>query len=258
MKRLALDTSTSTLSLSLFQEEDLIASEMSNITKQHGEHLLVHVAQLLDWAHWSADQLDAIYLGIGPGSYTGLRIGTTMAKVWAKNSGCSLFTCSSLALMAGQLFDPSEEFILVPLMDARRGTAYTGAYQWQKDHLVNLLPDQHVDWQDWLERSLCPYLKRLSKPKHLVFITADDGELVQHGMDLFEGLATYSLVTGFQAWPDTRYALQVPNQEIRDIDTLTPFYAHLTLAEQEWAQKNSEKIDQNERYVEQTNETSLS
>ena len=258
MKCLALDTSTSTLSLSLFQEGELLASRSSNITKQHGEHMLNQVAQILDQAQWQANQLDALYFGQGPGSYTGLRIGATMAKVWAKNLGCSLYACSSLALMAGQIQDPGENLILVPLMDARRGTAYTGAYQWQAGQLVQLVEDQHVDWQEWVESTLCPALESTCNRSCLVFITTDGWDLVDLVKDQLVSLLPYHVITEHHAWPDTRSALIVPHEEVQDIDTFTPFYAHLTLAEQEWAQRNAKEINKHEKYVEQTNETNLS
>ena len=106
------------------------------------------------------DDLQALAVTIGPGSFTGVRIGVATAKGLAWGLSCQLFAVTSLEAMAGALLaDHDEADLAVPVLDARRGEIFAGIYQrqglWVKpvappaalkpdqwwDHLLSVVPD---------------------------------------------------------------------------------------------------------------------
>ncbi|EUJ25191.1 hypothetical protein PCORN_18374 [Listeria cornellensis FSL F6-0969] len=92
--------------------------------------------------------LTKIAVAEGPGSYTGLRIGVTVAKTMAWDLQIPLVGVSSLAVMAqnGRFFDG----LIVPVMDARRGNVYAGIYKATEQGLTTIKPDQHLAFTDLL------------------------------------------------------------------------------------------------------------
>ena len=152
MKQLGVSTSTDTLSLAVFEENQSLASVTLNSRRKHGELLLEAIHDLLKHMSWSATDLDEIYIDVGPGSYTGLRIGVTMAKTWAFANEVAIYSLSSMALQASNLIDtPRANDLVVSLMDSRRNTAYTGVYEICDGKVRERIPDQHVEWENFLE-----------------------------------------------------------------------------------------------------------
>lgn len=112
MKLLAWDTSAKAGTIvalefkpeaSSFQEVRLAGEWALNVDSQHSERLLWGIHQLLQSAQWKLEQVDLFGVGIGPGSFTGLRIGVTTARTLAHAVGKPLIGVSSLAAMARPL-----------------------------------------------------------------------------------------------------------------------------------------------------------
>lgn len=262
MKSLAIDTSSNFLSLALFNDSDLIVLQQLNIGRQHGEYLIPAVRNLLDQVNWQPQDLTRLYIGQGPGSYTGIRIGVTMVKTWAKALKIEVYALSSLALMASQSYSPAEtKSLLVPVIDARRGTAYTGAYAWRKQgdstSLQSLIEDQHIDWQNWVETQLFQLIDH-QQIKELVFIGQAIGDLIDTvEASLKDKKVSYSIIDSHKTWPAVENALLIENNLVKDIDIFVPYYAHQSLAEQEWekSQETQTKEETNEGFIEHFYET---
>jgi tRNA threonylcarbamoyladenosine biosynthesis protein TsaB len=98
----------------------------------HSSELLPLLASLLEQAGCDWDQLDAIAVGVGPGTFTGLRIGVATARALAQALGVPLHPVSSLEALAGGLAvtaSPSAATRLLPLIDARRGQVFASLYR---------------------------------------------------------------------------------------------------------------------------------
>lgn len=101
---------------------------------RHTENLLPTIARLLDELDWEAHTLSAVFVGAGPGSFTGLRIGMATAKGIALASDCPVFSVDSLeaiaetACSAIQAYSPRPAYI-VPLIDARKGRLYAAFFR---------------------------------------------------------------------------------------------------------------------------------
>ena len=117
---LAFDTSTKACSVALFRATELLAFSHT-VTEGfvHAEQLHVRIGALMKQASLSFDQLDAVAVGKGPGSYTGLRIGVSAAKGLAYALDIPLIAVESLDFMLFSASLGSKSFVM-PMIDARR------------------------------------------------------------------------------------------------------------------------------------------
>jgi len=122
MITLAIDTSFHYLTLVLYRDKDVINSIQKEAFKQQSETILVEINALFDKANISPKDLNRIVLTDGPGSYTGLRIGMTVAKVLGALANIEVYTLSSLHVLAGL-----EKNVHI-LLDARAKRAYYAHY----------------------------------------------------------------------------------------------------------------------------------
>lgn len=128
MKILYLETSSKNCSVAISDDEKLlcVAEEVSENYKQ-SESLHSFVEWALEGAELSIKDIDAVCLGKGPGSYTGLRIGAASAKGFCYGLNIPLIAVNSLESMKepflGQNYD-----LVIPLVDARRMEVYTAVY----------------------------------------------------------------------------------------------------------------------------------
>lgn len=118
MITLAIDTSFHYLTLVIYKNEDIIASIQKEAFKQQSETILVEIQNLFNKVHLKPTDLKQIVLTDGPGSYTGLRIGMTVAKVLGAMAGIQVYTLSSLHVLAGL-----EKDVHI-LLDAKAKRAY--------------------------------------------------------------------------------------------------------------------------------------
>jgi tRNA threonylcarbamoyladenosine biosynthesis protein TsaB len=130
VKVLGLDTATSTASVAIVDDGRVIAETWGQAGAPHAE-LLVMIDAVCTGAGLGPRELDAIAVGAGPGSFTGLRIGMATAKGIAFAARCPLWAVSSLAALAYvELCAPDpRDGVVVGVLDARRGEVYAGAYR---------------------------------------------------------------------------------------------------------------------------------
>ncbi len=127
MKILSIDTTAIAGSVALTEDEEAVAQEQQDSRGTHSEKLIAAVDRLLREAGWDRADVEAVAVAIGPGSFTGLRIGLAAAKGFALALGLPIAGASSLRSLAinGRGF----EGIVAPLIDARRGEIYAAAFR---------------------------------------------------------------------------------------------------------------------------------
>lgn len=119
MKTLCMDTAHRYLVLALVEDGNVVASHMSEAWKKQSETIFVELLKLMDEAKWSVDDITRVVISRGPGSYTGIRIAMSIAKVLTTQKDIDLYTVSTLQLYAGL------ENVYV-MLDARSKRAYFG------------------------------------------------------------------------------------------------------------------------------------
>ena len=151
MNVLALDTSNYSLGIALVNEEKVIGEYMTNMKKNHSVRVMPGIERLLGDCDMKPADIDKIVVAKGPGSYTGVRIGVTIAKTLAWTLNIPLVGISSLEVLAascGRYFDG----FVSPLFDARRGQIYTGLYQFNNGQLESVIHDRILLSVDWAEQ----------------------------------------------------------------------------------------------------------
>jgi tRNA threonylcarbamoyladenosine biosynthesis protein TsaB len=165
----------------------------------------------------------------GPGSYTGVRIGVTIAKTLAWSLKIPLVGVSSIEIIAagaGRYFDG----YISPLIDARRGQVYTGLYEYQSGNLVTVKEDRLVLSADWAVA-----LKEEMKP--ILFVGND---LLLHQAvieDTLRTQAVFAAITEHNPRP-SELALLGKDKQGEDIHSFVPNYIRLAEAEAKWLEAN--------------------
>ena len=122
---LGIDTATQTGGVALLDQEALRGEYLLNVSVTHSERLMRSIQMLMRDSHISGEDITGIAVSLGPGSFTGLRIGVTVAKTLAWVWGCPLVGVSTLKALAIQ---GAGGELLCPLIDARRENVYAAVY----------------------------------------------------------------------------------------------------------------------------------
>lgn len=131
---LGIETSSRRGSVALVERDRVVGVRLHEEVNRHGERIVPLVEELLAEAGWSRESLDRVGVGIGPGSFTGLRIGLALASGIALGLGCPIVGISSLRAMA--FAAPSEADPVAAVLDARRSEYFVAVYSAAGEELV--------------------------------------------------------------------------------------------------------------------------
>jgi tRNA threonylcarbamoyladenosine biosynthesis protein TsaB len=235
MKVLGIDTSNLILSVAVVEEEKVLGEYTTNLQKNHSTRLMPAISMLLDELTLDPQELGAIAVAHGPGSYTGVRIGISTAKTLAWAAGIPIVGISSLQVLAGNVpFFPGR---ICPLFDARRGQVYTALF-----HESERVADDAL-------RMLDDWLNQLDTESLQVLFLGDD--LALHKGTIQQRLGKQA-VFGQAEWniPRASYIARTGVRHILEgrqvkASEIVPQYLQLAEAEAKWLanQGSSEQVD---------------
>jgi tRNA threonylcarbamoyladenosine biosynthesis protein TsaB len=127
---LSIETSTSVCSVAVHSDGKLQSLSELSESGAHAERLVLLVEEVLEKAEIGFQDLDAIAVSEGPGSYTGLRIGVSTAKGLAFGLGKPLIGVNTLQALASAL-DVKEDELIIPVLDARRMEVFREVFDWK-------------------------------------------------------------------------------------------------------------------------------
>jgi tRNA threonylcarbamoyladenosine biosynthesis protein TsaB len=130
MKVLGIDTSTSCGSVGLIDDGEIISDYLLNIPVTHSERLLSAIEFVLREAHCPIGNIDGWAISLGPGSFTGLRIGVSTVKGLAFATEKPVAGVSTLDVLASQIAPTS--YLICPILDARKQEVYTAFYRYEE------------------------------------------------------------------------------------------------------------------------------
>ncbi|WP_223596524.1 tRNA (adenosine(37)-N6)-threonylcarbamoyltransferase complex dimerization subunit type 1 TsaB [Neobacillus bataviensis] len=233
MTILAIDTSNYALGVSLLEENQVLGEYITNLKKNHSVRIMPAIQTLMKDCERVPGDLTKIVVAKGPGSYTGVRIGVTIAKTLAWTLNIPLVGISSLEILAsgtGRYFDG----YVSPLFDARRGQVYTGLYQFENGQLSVVEQDQLVMAVDWAAK-----LAEMTKP---ILFVGNDLPIHQSKLEEIVGTkAFFASITEHNPRP-SELALLGRNKDGENVHTFVPNYIRLAEAEAKWLEakgKNS-------------------
>lgn len=140
MKILAFDSSGLVASVAIVQDDNLIAEYTTNYKKTHSQTLLPMLDEVVRMTETDKKSFDLLAVAAGPGSFTGLRIGSATVKGLALAWDIPVVAVSTLEALAYNAWGSRR--IICPIMDARRRQVYTGLYRFDKDDKIEVLMDQ--------------------------------------------------------------------------------------------------------------------
>lgn len=149
MKILGIDTATWTASVGLSRDGEEVAERSLATRGSHGLSLLGMIDELLAAAAWRMSDLQGVAVSIGPGSFTGLRIGLATAKGLAFALGIPLAGIRTLVAMA--FAAGVRDGLVCPILDARKGEVYAALIEFRQGAAEVVQPEVAVALERWLE-----------------------------------------------------------------------------------------------------------
>ncbi|MFH2012378.1 MAG: tRNA (adenosine(37)-N6)-threonylcarbamoyltransferase complex dimerization subunit type 1 TsaB [Pseudomonadota bacterium] len=151
MKILAVETSTMAGSVALIDSEELVSEYLLNINITHSERLLSAVDCIIRDTKISVDEIDGFAVSIGPGSFTGLRIGISTIKGLAYATDKPVVGIPTLDAMAENIF--FTDYLICPILDARKKQVYAALYKKSiENRLEKITPDLAINPDELLKK----------------------------------------------------------------------------------------------------------
>lgn len=228
---LAIDTSAKPVSCALMQDDKLLASYYANTGLTHSQTLLPMVEHLLHTADVTMEQIDALAVNAGPGSFTGVRIGVSAVKglAFAHKKPCiSVSTLESMALPLGV-----SDALICCVMDARCQQVYTALFERGEDGACNRLTEDEALSLDTLKDRLVTY----DRP---VILVGDGSELCYNNLQSsVSRLRLAPSPVRFQCAAGTAMAAMAKYMagDTLSAEELLPLYLRLPQAERELQQR---------------------
>lgn len=149
MKLLAIDSSGLVASVALVNDGIMVAEYTTNFKKTHSQTLLPMIDTIGSMTGYDLKEIDAIAVAAGPGSFTGLRIGSSTAKGLGLAWNKPIIAVPTLEGLAYNLFGFAS--IICPIMDARRNQVYTGLYCFDREDFQVISEQKAVSIDEIIE-----------------------------------------------------------------------------------------------------------
>ncbi len=226
---LALDSTAVAASVALCDGEKMLANYTINLGNTHSETLLPMVEAVMKAAHITAADIDLFAASVGPGSFTGVRIGAATIKGLAFGKEKPCIGVSTLEALAYNLI--GFDGIACPVMNARRSQVYTALFEVNANcELRRLTPDKAISIQE-LETELLTQIRP-------VYFAGDGYEIAREGFSRFTAPETPAILIPQNAYSVAMCALKQYGEGVRTTDLeLSPVYLRLSQAERERAEK---------------------
>lgn len=235
---LAIDTSTNVMGVALANGQKVIAELITNEKKNHSVRLMPAIEHLLHEVDLTVKDLNTIIVAKGPGSYTGVRIGVTVAKTLAWTLNIPIVGVSSLEMLAlnGRYFDG----YVSPLIDARRGQIYTSLHQFKEGNPETVEKECIIQSERWGEK-----LKSLDKP--ILFLGNDVGKHEEQLQRALNEYAVFGKLAEQNPRPGELAVLGMRRKPEENVHLFTPDYVQMAEAEKKWLDAQKDGNESNER-----------
>lgn len=212
---LFIETSSINCSVAIFNDSQLLALIEKQETNVHASSITLFIEEATKKANISLSQLDAIAVGKGPGSYTGLRIGVSTAKGLCYALNKPLIACNSLRSLFEQAksLENNPTPLYIPLIDARRMEVYTCQFNYNAELIEDIdavILDEHS------------FVKK-SEDFEIIFF----GDGVEKTKVFFENNSRVKFIDNL--YPSAKYMLsealdRYSNNQFEDVAYFEPFY----------------------------------
>lgn len=233
MKILSIDTSAKTASVAVTDGETLVSECFVNAGLTHSRTLMPMVDNALKQADMKIEDIDAFCVNVGPGSFTGIRIGVAAVKGLALTDGKPCAGVSTLESTAYNFVD--ENAVICSVMDARCNQVYSALFSVENGTVTRMSQDYAVPIAELTEE-----LKKITdKP---VILAGDGAEICYNAMkDIVPGIKISAQSRRYQRAYGAALAALKQDGAFGDSALLTPVYLRLPQAERELKLKKENK-----------------
>lgn len=216
MRILGIDTSSKVLSIALSEDETLIIEESDLLDRRHSSLLVPKINDILEKSNFSINDIDAFIIGLGPGSFTGLRIGVSTVKgfgIATKKPCIGIPSIDALPLNVEGGYAT-----IVPIIDAKRQQLYCAVYKKEEDRITRR--------SRYLLLSVVELIKMVKGP---TFFLGDGVSLYREKIELLNKRAVF-LEEEFW-YPRAGNLIKLALKKIKkykkcDLEKLTPIYMY--------------------------------
>lgn len=143
MKILAIDTSSFPASAAIADDNVILGEYVIRNQRKHSQNIMVMVQRLFDDINMNISEIDAFAVTVGPGSFTGLRIGISTIRAFAQAMNKPAIAVNTLEALAYN-FACTENAIIIPMLDARRDEVFAAAYTFDEASIKEIMPPSVV------------------------------------------------------------------------------------------------------------------
>lgn len=209
---LCIETATTNCSVALARDGEIVGlKEDYNNQYSHAERLHVYIKEMLEENQLTSEDLDAVAVSKGPGSYTGLRIGVSAAKGLCFSVDIPLISVPTLTSLAHQVKQEEGDFI-VPLLDARRMEVYTAGFDALKGEVLKTeakVLDKH-SFEEFLNRGKVTFIGD-GVPKFQAMCTHENARFLQDKLPSAKEMAALAFA-------------KYQKEDFEDVAYFEPFY----------------------------------
>ena len=149
MKILSIESASVSASCAVSEDENILGEYTLRHKKTHSEKLMPLIEDLMQELGLKLNDIDLIAVSKGPGSYTGLRIGASIAKSLAFATGVKIVGVPTMKSLAANVYD--DDKLIVPIMDAKAGRIYTGVFKWENGECTKVLEQFPCNVEELIE-----------------------------------------------------------------------------------------------------------
>jgi tRNA threonylcarbamoyladenosine biosynthesis protein TsaB len=233
----AIETSGRNGSVAVARGGVLLAQRELAASSRHAVELMPVIRELVRGQGWKPAEIDHVYISLGPGSFTGLRIAVAIARALAQAVGCRLVGVPSLDVIAENA--PAEFRVVVPILDAKRGQVFAARYEREAEGLRRIGEPGLVDPAAFVSEAL-QRARGLDGPGGKVAVL---GEGVDYHRPAILSAGEGVVELDKSLWPGRASTVHrlgwtmAQRQMFSDPATLLPIYIRLPEAEEVWRKK---------------------
>ncbi|MBS4538097.1 tRNA (adenosine(37)-N6)-threonylcarbamoyltransferase complex dimerization subunit type 1 TsaB [Clostridium sp. D2Q-11] len=149
MKILAIESSSRVATCAVMDDENLLGEYIINDKMTHSKKLMPAIRELMNSLDLKPEDIDVYAGAVGPGSFTGLRIGLASIKAMAHAHEKEVIGIPTIDALAFNI--PYAEGIVVPMMDARRDRVYTGIYKWEDGAFYTIMEQDVLPVEEMID-----------------------------------------------------------------------------------------------------------
>ncbi len=150
MKILAFDTSTKFLTIACVENQIVKAEFHKDVGIRHSDLLIPTIEKMFKKIKWNVKEIELICVGLGPGSFTGLRIAVATVKAMTLALGCKIAGVATMDAIVKNF--PKTKGYIAPFLDARKQKIYTAIYDCSRKELKRLTEYLLIDAEDFLKK----------------------------------------------------------------------------------------------------------